>query len=250
MSPAAALRPAPVPARVLIVDDAADDREMYALFLSTIGGCSVTQAASGREALQALSRDLPDVVVLDARLPDVDGAEVCRRFRAATPQNQRTAVLAVTALPLQSPEVDQLIHAGTDAVLIKPCAPETLLKEIHALTVHGRGLRARGQPEIDRADALRERSERLQQRSMDAHRAARDLVHKAEQLTLSQRAKANYTDLPGLSLNVPQAQRMWGFDEAICERVLEGLAKEGFLVRSDDGHYRRRYQPKPPNWLE
>jgi two-component system OmpR family response regulator len=240
MAPAVAPRPAPVPPRVLIVDDAADDREMYSLVLTTIGGCTVTQAASGREALQALSRDLPDVVVLDARLPDVAGAEVCRQFRATTPENEWTAVVAVTALPLQSPEVDQLIEAGTDAVLIKPCAPETLLKEIRTLATRGHALRARGLAQIDRANALRERSARLQQRSMDAHVAARDLLHRAETLTLSQRVKANYLDLPGLSLTVRQAQRMWGFDDEICERVLEGLAKEGFLIRSDDGQYRRR----------
>jgi DNA-binding response OmpR family regulator len=225
---------------VLIVDDAADDREMYALFLTTIGGCTVTQAASGREALQALAHDLPDVVVLDARLPDVAGAEVCRQFRTTMPQNERTAVLAVTALPLQSPEVDQLIEAGTDSVLIKPCAPETLLKEIRALAAQGHVLRARGQAQINRSLVLRERSERLQQQSMATHLAARDLLHKAETLTLSQRVKVNYLDLPGLSLTVRQAQRMLGFDEPVCERVLEGLAKEGFLVRSDDGQYRRR----------
>jgi len=240
MTPAAAPRPAPVPPRVLIVDDAADDREMYALFLTTIGGCTVTQAASGREALQALSHDLPDVVVLDARLPDVDGAEVCRQFRATMPQNERTAVLAVTALPLQSPEVDQLIEAGTDSVLIKPCAPEALLKEIRDLTVHA-ALRARGRAQIDRATVLRERSERLHRQSITAHRAARELLDKVETVTLSQRVKANYLDLPGLSLTVRQAQRMWGFDQEICERVLEGLAKEGFLLRSDDGQYRRRH---------
>jgi two-component system OmpR family response regulator len=240
MSPAVAPRPAPVPPRVLIVDDAADDREMYALFLTTIGGCTVTQAASGREALHALSSDLPDVVVLDARLPDVDGAEVCRQFRTTMPENERTAVLAVTALPLQSPEVDQLIAAGTDSVLIKPCAPETLLKEIRQLAARGRTLRARGLARIDRATILRERSERLQPRSMAAHLAARSLPHQAETLSLTERVKVNYLDLPGLSLTVRQAQRMWGFDEEICERVLEGLSKEGFLIRDDDGQYRRR----------
>jgi len=117
---------------VLIVDDAQDDREMYALFLSAIGGCQVTQAATGSEALQVLSRNRPDVLVLDARLPDVEGAEVCRRFRNS-PANDTTAIVAVTALPLQSPEIDRLIDAGTDAILLKPCSPETLLKEIRTI---------------------------------------------------------------------------------------------------------------------
>jgi hypothetical protein len=156
----------------------------------------------------------------------------------------------VTALPLQSPEVDRLIHAGTDAVLIKPCAPETLLKEIRVLAAHSRAFRARGRVEVDHSTTLRERSERLQQQAIDAHRTARNLLQRAETRTLSQRVKANYLDLPGLSLNVRQAHRMWGFDEETCERVLEGLTKEGFLVRSDEGQYCLRDVPKPTGQLE
>jgi CheY-like chemotaxis protein len=239
MSPASALQPVPAAPRVLIVDDAADDREMYSLFLTTVGGCHVAQAASGHEALQSLFENPPDVVVLDARLPDVDGAEICRRFRHA-PLNDRTAILALTALPLQSPEIDQLISAGTDAVLLKPCPPETLLKEIRTLFARGRRLRDDGQSDSARANLLRARSDRLQERSTEAHRTARDLLRRAEHLTLTQRVRANYLDLPGLSLTTRQAQRMWGFDEPTCQRVLDVLESDGFLCRTEDGQYRRR----------
>jgi len=122
----------PLNPRVLIVDDAEDDREMYAMFLSSVGGYSVTQAANGRDALAALAQASPDVLVLDLMLPDVDGVEVCRQFRSS-PENAKATVVAVTALPLKSIEVDRLITAGTDAVLMKPCAPDTLLDEIRAL---------------------------------------------------------------------------------------------------------------------
>jgi CheY-like chemotaxis protein len=150
MSLASAPQPVASPSpRVLIVDDAQDDREMYALFLSTIGGCQVSQAGTGSEALQALSQARPDVIVLDARLPDVEGAEVCRRLRNS-PANDATAIVAVTALPLQSPEIDRLIDAGTDAVLLKPCSPEMLLKEIRAVVARGRPLRQVGGAEGNR----------------------------------------------------------------------------------------------------
>jgi two-component system, OmpR family, alkaline phosphatase synthesis response regulator PhoP len=245
MSLASAPQPIASPPRVLIVDDAADDREMYALFLTTIGGCEVTQASSGREAMQAFSHEPPDVVVLDARLPDADGAEICRQVRE-TPESDRTAVLAVTALPLHSAEIERMISAGTDAVLLKPCAPETLLKEIRAVVARGAALRERGRLQGDRAVALRARSERLQQRAMEVYRTSRDLLRTAEHQTLSERAKANYLELPGLNLSVRQAQRLWGFDEATCHRVLEGLVADGFLTRDENGQFRRRdLQPFP-----
>jgi two-component system cell cycle response regulator DivK len=246
MSPSCAPQPtATLSPRVLIVDDAQDDREMYALFLSSIGGCQVTQAATGREALQAMAYHSPDVVVLDARLPDVDGAEVCHRFRHS-PEHERVAVLIVTALPLQSPEVDRLIDAGPDALLLKPCPPETLLEEIRRITTQGHALRANGQRQIDRAAELRARSQRLQQRSMATHRLARDLLQQADCLSLAQRARAHYEELPGLSLTVQQAQRIWGLDEPTCRRMLDALVLEGFLVRAADNQYRRRDMAYPP----
>jgi DNA-binding response OmpR family regulator len=243
MSPATALVPAvaSVPPHVLIVDDAQDDREMYALFLTTIGGCTVTQAANGREALEAIQQQPPDVVVLDLMLPDVDGGEICQRVRNS-PAGERTSVVTVTALPLQSPDVDRMITAGTDAVLIKPCPPETLLAEIRMLLRKNEELRQRGDLQRERYAELRARSERLQRRQLEVQRTTRELRRHAEHRTLTERAKAHYIDLPGLSLTIRQATRLWGFDESVCQRVLDTLSTEGFLIRVDD-QYRRRPQP-------
>lgn len=57
---------------VLLVDDDADSSEVVARFLSK-GGHRVVWRANGREALNALSRELPDVVILDAKMPEMDG---------------------------------------------------------------------------------------------------------------------------------------------------------------------------------
>jgi two-component system, cell cycle response regulator DivK len=245
MSPATAFGPtvASAPPRVLIVDDAQDDREMYALFLTAVGGCTVMEAANGREALDMIAQQQqqqqqPDVIVLDMMLPDVDGAEVCRRIRNS-PAFEKTSVVTVTALPLQSAEVDRMINAGTDALLIKPCAPETLLAEIRTLLKQSRALRLQGQNARDRAAALRARSEQLQRRNFEHHRTARELLRTAEHLTLTQRVRAHYNDLPGLSLTSRQATRLFGFDETVCQRVLDTLSSEGYLIEAE-GQYRRR----------
>jgi DNA-binding response OmpR family regulator len=240
MSPATAFAPtvASVPPRVLIVDDSQDDREMYALFLTTIGGCTVTEASSGRDALDKFETQHPDIVVLDVMLPDVEGAEICRRVRTS-PASEKITIVTVTALPLQSVEIDRMISAGTDAVLIKPCPPETLLAEIRDLMKQSHAMRLRGGNARERAAAVRARSEQLQRRHTDQHRTARELLRTAEHLTLTQRVRAHYMDLPGLSLTSRQATRLFGFDDSICQRVLDTLASEGYLIE-DEGQYRRR----------
>jgi len=48
-----------------------------------------------------------------------------------------------------------------------------------------------------------------------------------------------YLEMPGLRLTCKQAQRLWGIDEQTCVQILESLAQEKFLYRSDDGIYAR-----------
>jgi DNA-binding response OmpR family regulator len=229
---------APFNPHVLIVDDAEDDREMYATYLTSIGGCRVTQAANGRDALSALAGERPDVVVLDVMLPDLDGIEVCRQFRSR-PESAKTVVVAVTALPLKSLEVDRLIHAGTDSVLLKPCTPDALLDEIRSLLRQSADLRERATRERARAHKLQTHSQELHARVATAHRDARELLQSMEQRSLLRRAKADYAEMPGLVLTLEQARRLWGADDTVCAGVLDSLVNEGFLVRSEGGRYRR-----------
>lgn len=232
---------APFNPRVLIVDDADDDREMYATYLTSVGGCRVTQAATGRDALSALAHERPDVIVLDVMLPDVDGIEVCRQFRSV-PENAKTAVVAVTALPLKSLEVDRLIHAGTDSVLLKPCTPDALLEEIRLILRQSADLRERADRELARAQMLQARSRQLQERVTTMRRDAQEIVQAREQRSLVQRAKADYAEMPGLALTAEQARRLWGVDEALCCGILDMLVSEGFLTRAVGGRYRRSRQ--------
>src|SRR5215472_16568454 len=68
--------------RVLVVDDGPNIRELVQVALK-FHGCSVSAAASGREALRQAETARPDLIVLDVMLPDLDGFEVCRRLRGA-----------------------------------------------------------------------------------------------------------------------------------------------------------------------
>src|SRR5262249_44355580 len=67
--------------RVLGADDDASIRELVQVALQC-PGCTVTTAATGKDALRQAETDRPDLIVLDVVLPDLDGFEVCRRLRS------------------------------------------------------------------------------------------------------------------------------------------------------------------------
>ncbi len=59
---------------------------------------------------------------------------------------------------------------------------------------------------------------------------------------LELRARAEFSEMPGLHLTVVQAQRLFGLRGDICQRILDALVREGFLTRMDHGAYVRRDQ--------
>jgi CheY-like chemotaxis protein len=114
---------------VLIVDDVADNREIYAEYLR-FRGFSVSEAATGTDAIKEVRRGDPDVVLLDMRLPDLDGVEVSRRIRALSAS--RPVIIGLSA-GVPNKEVDVALASGCALFLTKPCLPETLESEIRRI---------------------------------------------------------------------------------------------------------------------
>ncbi len=124
------------PTRVLLVEDDADTREMYATYLSFCG-LDVEPEANARLALESIRLTLPDVVVTDIAMPGMDGLELSRRLRADGPTRD-VPIIAVTG-QWAPPAHD----AGCDLVLAKPCLPDELLEAIRLLvTAHRQALDA------------------------------------------------------------------------------------------------------------
>jgi len=115
---------------VLIVDDSVDNREAYAEYLR-FKGFRTLEAATGEQALALARTHHPDLVVLDLRLPDIDGLEVSQRIRAA-PSLSLTRIIAVSARVLPS-DVASALASGCDAFLQKPCLPDDLVREMERL---------------------------------------------------------------------------------------------------------------------
>jgi two-component system response regulator MprA len=117
-----------VAARVLVVDD--DPAVLDALERALrVEGYDVVPVARGATAIDRQLREPADVVVLDGRLPDVDGLDVCRRLRAC---GDRTPVLMLTARDAVRDRVDGL-DAGADDYLVKPFALAELSARLRAL---------------------------------------------------------------------------------------------------------------------
>lgn len=111
---------------VLVVDDEPHLRRTLSINLRA-RGFEVQTAADGRSALEVVDERLPDVVVLDLGLPDLDGVEVLRRLRASC-----TVPVVVLSARHDSDDKVEALDAGADDYVTKPFGMDELLARIRA----------------------------------------------------------------------------------------------------------------------
>ncbi len=114
--------------RLLVVDDDRALRDVLRRALS-LSGYEIRVAETGSEALAEVNGAIPDAVVLDVGLPDIDGLEVCRLLRR---EGNRVPVLMLTARDAVSDRIDGL-DAGADDYLVKPFDIDELKARLRAL---------------------------------------------------------------------------------------------------------------------
>lgn len=115
--------------RILLVDDVPMFRELGQIFLSRSG--PVDLADSGASAFQSADERPPAVVIADMRLPDIDGAELCRRFK--THPNWGNPRVILLARPLEPEDHAEAVRAGADDVLFKPIERDRLINAVRRL---------------------------------------------------------------------------------------------------------------------
>src|SRR5437667_7126529 len=112
---------------ILVVEDESSIASFVALYLKN-AGYAVKTASTGNEALTQAAAQMPNLIVLDLMLPDVDGIEVCRRIR----QSSDVPILMLTA---RDEDVDKIIglEVGADDYLTKPFNPRELVARVKSI---------------------------------------------------------------------------------------------------------------------
>ena len=123
--------------KILVVDDEPDAVELIKFNLKG-AGYEVLTAGDGDEALKKARSVLPDLIVLDVMLPEVDGLEVCKILR----RDQRVSATPILMLTAKAAEIDRVLgfELGADDYVTKPFSPRELILRVKRLL--GRGQQA------------------------------------------------------------------------------------------------------------
>lgn len=119
--------------RILVVDDEPNIREVICFALER-AGMATTTARNGAEALRAVQREAPSLIVLDIGMPELDGLEVCRQLR-------RSSDVPVLFLSARDEEVDRIVglEIGGDDYVTKPFSPRELVARVKAILKRSEG---------------------------------------------------------------------------------------------------------------
>jgi two-component system, OmpR family, response regulator len=197
----------PLPSRLLVVEDDDAIRELLASALR-FANFVVQTVATGADALQAVSCDLYDLVVLDVGLPDIDGFEVCRLLRA---RRNFVPVVFLTARR----EIDDLragFEGGADDYLTKPFSLEELRFRIEAVL-----RRSRAEPPVS---PVRLRCADLEV-DEDARRVFRDSIEIALTPTEFRLLAYLLTNVGRVVSKDQILERVWGYDSEADGRSVE-----------------------------
>jgi CheY-like chemotaxis protein len=194
---------------VLVADDDRDTRELYRACFDT-NGYRTAEAGTGSQAIAVAVEILPDVLLTDYVLPDVDGVTIARRLKRDA-RTARLHILLVTGYA--NPDLERCAAAaGIDRVLLKPCLPQSVMREVARALTRTAGRRAPG---------------------------AVPPIAVAIDAPATSRVRDEFAALPGLSLTAEQARLVFDLERGMCDSILHALVAEGFLHRTPHGSFKR-----------
>ena len=117
-------------ARILIAEDEPDIRELVA-FVLRFAGHEVTATSNGEDALQQASLIIPDIIIMDVRMPRMTGYEACRAMK----KDMALKDIPVVFLSAkgQDSEIQTGLEVGAEEYLLKPFAPDQLTERVRAI---------------------------------------------------------------------------------------------------------------------
>lgn len=117
-------------ARILIAEDEPDIRELVT-FTLRFAGHEVTATANGEEAVQQAARLIPDMIIMDVRMPRMTGYDACRAIKK-DPNLKDIPVVFLSAKG-QDAEIQTGLDVGAEDYLLKPFAPDQLVERVRAI---------------------------------------------------------------------------------------------------------------------
>ena len=204
--------------RILVVDDDRAVRESLRRSLA-FNGYTVDLAEDGVEALEAITNERPDALVLDVMMPRLDGLEVCRQLRST---GDDLPILVLTARDTVSERVSGL-DAGADDYLPKPFALEELLARLRAL------LRRTGPEDGGDGAVMTFADLTLDPSTRDVHRGDRLISLTRTEFSLLEMLIANPRRVLTRSRIL---EEVWGFDFPTSGNALEVYV--GYLRRKTE----------------
>jgi two-component system alkaline phosphatase synthesis response regulator PhoP len=116
--------------KILIAEDERDIRDLV-MFSLQFGGFQVVQASNGVEAVERAQAELPDLILMDVRMPKMTGYEACKALKAI-PAVRDIPVVFLSAKG-QETEIQTGLEVGAEEYILKPFAPDELSKQVKAV---------------------------------------------------------------------------------------------------------------------
>ena len=119
-------------AKILVAEDERDIRDLVS-FTLRFAGHEVVAVGNGEEALKAAHQEMPDLILMDVRMPRMTGYEACQKMKA-DPQVAKIPVVFLSAKG-QEAEIRTGMESGAEEYLLKPFAPAELTERVRELLV-------------------------------------------------------------------------------------------------------------------
>ena len=116
--------------KILIAEDERDIRELVSFSLQ-FGGFTVVQATNGAEAVEQAQKELPDLILMDVRMPKMTGYEACRQMKMI--DALRDIPVVFLSAKGQETEIQTGLEVGAEEYILKPFAPDELVKQVQAV---------------------------------------------------------------------------------------------------------------------
>jgi DNA-binding response OmpR family regulator len=117
-------------AKILIAEDERDIRDLIT-FTLRFAGYDVIAATNGQEAFELASQEMPDLVLMDVRMPRMTGYEACKRIKSE--ENTRHIPVVFLSAKGQEAEVNAGMEAGAEEYILKPFSPDQLTEQVRLI---------------------------------------------------------------------------------------------------------------------